>query len=296
MDDPAPTRLPSLDGLRALDAAVRHGSFERAADELAITASAVAKRVAAVEALLGTTLIDRGGRSLTATAAGLEYLRPVRAALELLAAIPLHRRRVQRRQTLRIVAPPTFARQLLVPRLQAFTAAHPALELEIVLSIPYLDAAPPPADVLVRHGDPAALGGTVLMHEQVLPLAAPALLARKLPRGRPADLRHWPLLRTPLEPWAPWLRAAGLPQAEPDDGPRFVDLGLTLEAAVAGQGVVLARPSLARRWLEDDAQVAMRRGAGGTTLPPGAGRYLGWRMLAARVERVGLAEAAGMSS
>lgn len=253
MTDPGALRLPSLDGLRALDAAVRHGSFERAAEELAITASAVAKRVATVESLLGTPLLERGGRSLLPTAAGQEYLRPVRAALELLAAVPLHRPQVQRRNRLRVVAPPTFARQILVPRLEAFTGAHPGLELEVMLSIPFLDAALPQAEVLVRHGDPAVLGGTVLMHERVLPLAAPSLLARELPRRSPADLRHWPLLRTPLEPWAPWLRAAGLPEHEPDQGPRLVDLGLTLEAAVAGQGVALARPSLARHWLASGA-------------------------------------------
>lgn len=253
MTDPGALRLPSLDGLRALDAALRHGSFERAAEELAITASAVAKRVATVESLLGTPLLERGGRTLAPTAAGQEYLRPVRAALELLAAVPLHRAQVQRRDRLRVVAPPTFARQILVPRLQDFTGAHPGLELEVMLSIPFLDAALPQAEVVVRHGDPAVLGGSLLMHERVLPLAAPSLLARELPRRSPADLRHWPLLRTPLEPWAPWLRAAGLPEHEPDQGPRLVDLGLTLEAAVAGQGVALARPSLARHWLASGA-------------------------------------------
>lgn len=249
----ASLRLPSLDGLRALDAAARRGSFERAADELAISASAVAKRVGTVESLLGTVLLERRGRSLVPTAAGQEYLRPVRAALELLAAVPLHRPQVQRRDRLRIVAPPTFAREILVPRLEAFTALRPELELEILLSIPFLEAALPEADVVVRHGDPGILDGTELMHESVWPLAAPSLMARNLPRRKPADLAQWPLLRTPLEPWAPWLRAAGLPEREPDQGPRLVDLGLTLEAAVAGQGVALARPSLARRWLASGA-------------------------------------------
>jgi LysR family transcriptional regulator, glycine cleavage system transcriptional activator len=83
----------------------------------------------------------------------------------------------------------------------------------------------------------------------VLPLAAPALLHR-LPALRvPADLAHAPLLRTPLEPWAPWFKAAGLDWTEPTSGPKLVDLGMTLEAAVCGQGVVLGRPSLARTWL-----------------------------------------------
>lgn len=245
-------RLPSIDGLRAFEAAARLGTFERAADELHVTASAVAKRVATVEDLLGTDLFTRTGKALALTASGREYLEQVRQALALLTAMPQHRRSRQRLRTLRISTPPTFARQILVPALGGFTRAHPQLELEVVLSVPYLDHAPQAAEVEVRHGDPRVLGGTVLMDDVVLPLAAPALLD-ELQLQQPADLADAPLLRTPIEPWAPWFRAAGLPWPEPERGPRLVDLGLTLEAAVSGQGIALGRPSLARRWLEGGA-------------------------------------------
>jgi LysR family glycine cleavage system transcriptional activator len=248
-------RLPSIDGLRAFDAAARLGTFERAAAELHVTASAVAKRVGTVEELLGTALFTRTGKALALTAAGREYLEQVRAALGLLTAMPQHQRSRQRVQKLRVSTPPTFARQILVPQLQGFTSAHPQVELEIVLSIPYLDHAGAEADVEVRHGDPQALGGTVLMDDVVLPMAAPALL-QSLQLKTPADLARAPLLRTPIEPWAPWFRAAGLDWPEPERGPRLVDLGLTLEAAVSGQGVVLGRPSLARRWLDSGILVA----------------------------------------
>ncbi|NML14778.1 LysR substrate-binding domain-containing protein [Azohydromonas caseinilytica] len=249
-------RFPSIDGLRAFEAAARLGTFEKAAEELAVTASAVGKRIATVEELLGTPLFQRGPR-LSLTPAGKEYLTHVRAALGLLAAAPQHRRHARRVQRLRVSTPPTFARQILVPELPAFTEAHPRVELEVVLSIPFLDDGGSDADVQVRHGDAAAVGGTVLMHDVVLPVAAPSLLAR-LPRLRtPADLAHAPLLRTPLEPWAPWFAAAGLPWPEPDEGPRLLDLGLTLEAALGGQGVALARPSLARAWLENGALIPL---------------------------------------
>jgi DNA-binding transcriptional LysR family regulator len=69
----------------------------------------------------------------------------------------------------------------------------------------------------------------------------------------PASLRDAPLLRTPLEPWAPWFAAAGLDWPEPAQGTKLVDLGLTLEAAVSGQGIALGRPSLARHWLASGA-------------------------------------------
>ena len=256
-------RLPSLDGLRAVDAAARLGSFERAAEGLAITASAVAKRVAAVEGLLGTPLFLRNGRTLQPTPACLDYLPPVRAALALLAQMPQHQRPHARARRLRISAPPTFARLVLVPALEDFSRAHPGIDIEVVLSIPFLDNpahSAPQADVAVRHGDAAALGGTVLMHDVVLPVAAPALLQRLGWAGaatQPADLARAPLLRTPVEPWAPWFRAAGLPWPEPEQGPLLVDLGLTLEAALGGQGVALARPALARRWLGDGSLVPL---------------------------------------
>lgn len=250
MPPPPDVRFPSIDGLRAFDAAARLGTFERAADELAITASAVSKRVAAVEELLGTALFSRTGKTLALTATGKEYLAQVRGALGLLAAMPQHQRVAQRRQRLRVATPPTFARQVLVPQLESFTAAHPEVELEVVLSIPFLDTQPADADVVVRFappgGDPAC---DVLMHDRVLPLAAPSLLALLAPLRQPADLLDAPLLRTPLEPWLPWFQAAGLAAAEPTAGPKLVDLGLTLEAAVSGQGIALGRPSLARHWL-----------------------------------------------
>ncbi len=246
----ADLRFPSIEALRAFEAAARLGSFERAADELAVTASAVGKRIATLEDLLGAALLARGGRALTLTALGKEYLGQVRAALGLLAAVPLHQRARQRRRTLRVSAPPTFSRHVLVPALPAYTAAHPEVELEIVLSIPFLqDGSAVEADVEVRHGPPGSPGMALLMDEAVLPAASPALIARHGRPRLPGDLAGWPLLRTPVEPWQPWLRAAGLDWPEPAEGPRLVDLGLTLEAALAGQGVALVRPSLARGWL-----------------------------------------------
>jgi DNA-binding transcriptional LysR family regulator len=251
---PADIRWPTLDGLRAFEAAARLASFERAADELHITASAVSKRVAVLEDGVGAALFVRGARGLSLTEAGRDYLGPVSHVLELLAAMPQHRRGAATRQRLRVCVPPTFARQVLVPRLASFTAAHAAIELELLLSLPQLDMAATEADVEVRFGQAGT--GTPLLAERVLPLATPALAARLGRHPLPAALAGVPLLRSPLEPWTPWFRAAGLPWPEPEAGPRLADLGLVLEAALAGQGVALARPSLARTWLASGALVA----------------------------------------
>jgi DNA-binding transcriptional LysR family regulator len=246
------TRLPSLDALLAFEAAARLGSFEAAGTELALTASAVAKRLAGLEERLAQPLLNRGARGLSLTAAGHEYLPQVRQALALLQAMPLHQRALQRRERLRVSSTPTFARELIVPALPGFTAMHPQVELELTLSVPLLAEGDAGADLEIRHG--AVPGdiepGQVLLRDRLTPLAAPALLARFPPLREPADLLALPLLRTPLQPWSPWLRAAGLPEAaEPDEGPRLVDLGLTLAAALAGHGAVLARLSLARHKL-----------------------------------------------
>jgi len=253
-------RFPSIEGLRAFEAAARLGSFERAAEGLSITASAVSKRVATLEDLLGAPLFSRGAKTLALTPIGKEYLGQVSVALGVLAAMPLHQKTVQRLQRLRVSAPPTFARQILVPNLEQFSAKHPGIELEVVLSIPYLDAGHNDADVQVTFAEdlPASdsAGPEPLMRDVVTPMVAPSLLERLAPLRSPSDLSHAPLLRTPLEPWMPWFTAAGLSWAEPTQGPRLVDLGLTLEAAVCGQGVALARPGLALHWLASGALVA----------------------------------------
>jgi LysR family transcriptional regulator, glycine cleavage system transcriptional activator len=254
---PEPVRLPSLDGLRAFEAAARLGSFERAADELHLTASAIGKRVAVLEELLGTTLVQRGARALALTAAGSDYLAQVAPLLAQLLALPQHRRGGAAPERLRVCVPPTFARQVLVPNLEAFTSAHPAVELELQLSLPQLDLAATDADVELRFG--RAASGRPLLREQVLPMATPALRSRLPGLDEPAALQGLPLLRSPLEPWAPWFAAAGLAWPEPASGPRFADLGLLLEAAVAGQGVALLRPSLARHALDGGALVPMSR-------------------------------------
>ncbi len=256
-------RFPPIDALRAFEAATRLGAFDKVAVELAVSASAVSKRVSALEHLLGTALFDRNGRHLALTAAGKEYAEQVRAVLNQLAAIGLHQRAVQSIARLRVLAPPTFAREVLVPRLKAFSDAWPDAEIEIVVAIPYLDLAVPEADIAVSFGPPGIAES--LLFEPVFAVAAPALV-RQFGLKRPADLVRKAadaedtgtvrLIRCPLEPWRPWFSAAGIEAPEPTRGVKFVDLGLSLEAAASGQGVALARMSLAARWIARGELVA----------------------------------------
>jgi DNA-binding transcriptional LysR family regulator len=246
-------RFPSIEGLRAFEATARLGGFEPAAASLNVSASAVGKRINALEDLLGVCLLIRSSNNkpFSLTSAGKEYLSQVSEALALLAAMPLHSRSAQRRSRLSITAPPTFARQILVPALPAFTQAHPQLELELLLSTPFLDEFAPPADVEIRMG--ADADEQILMRDRITPMAAPGLLLGLTLPLRAADLAGLALLRSPLEPWQPWFQAARLDWPEPEQGTRYVDLGLTLEAAACGQGVVLGRLSLAATLLQSQA-------------------------------------------
>ncbi|MCT6033357.1 LysR family transcriptional regulator [Pseudomonas aeruginosa] len=239
MLNPDDFRFPSIEALQAFEAAARLGTFERAAELLSITGSAASKRVSGLEGMLGVSLLQRDGRSLALTSHGREYLEQIAPILAQLAAVPLHRRQVQRQQRLTLRTPPTFARQILIPRLASFAEACPEIELEILLSSPSDGQDLPLADVEVRGDSHGVAAGERLLEERVLPLAG------------------LPLLRSPLEPWQPWFRVAGLDWPEPCAGPRLLDLGMTLEAAANGQGVALARPSLARAWLAEGRLVVL---------------------------------------
>lgn len=256
MRGPSPSkdvRLPPLAAIQAFEAAARLGSFERASEELFVTASAIGKRIAALEALLDVTLFIRSSRGATLSSAGREYLEQVRTALDLLSDASLHKRGEPKLEPLRVVSTPTFARQVLIPYLPGFTAAHPEVELEIMLSIPYLDIMPPNADVWVRFGSGKypGLNARQLTADPVFAVCAPGYRIEHGPFERPADLARAQLLRCPMEPWRPWLAAAGLDWPEPSRGVWLVDLGMMLAAARAGQGIALTRRTLAAEWLDE---------------------------------------------
>lgn len=241
-------RLPPLHCLQAIEAVARLGSVVAAADELCVTASAISHRLRQLEVWLGQPLIARP-QPLTLTAHAVQYAMAARAALAGLEALPPPRADTSRR--LLVAVPPTFARNILVPRLAAFTESQPDIELELQLTIPLLDVKAGEADVEVRYGGGQyadAGGPELLLAEPVFPVAAPTYIARTGPFETPAALRKAHLLRSPLEPWRPWFAAAGLDWPEPAQGVQFNDLGLLMEAAVAGQGIALGRRTIIRHW------------------------------------------------
>lgn len=253
--------VPPLHLLLAFEACARHASFARAAAELNVTPSAVSHRIRDLEDNVGEPLFVRRGRKVELTIAGGRYLDDVREALDRLSRLARPKLGDRARERLRIVSTPTFARQLLAPRLAAFCAAHPALDTELSLSIPFSDVKAGDGDVEIRLCDreAAGSGATRLFDETVFPVASAAYARKLAPRGAVAveDIAGAELLRNPRESWRAWFAAAGLQVAEPKTGPLFNDLGLLVEAAAQGQGVALARSVLSRAWLESRAVVRL---------------------------------------
>jgi DNA-binding transcriptional LysR family regulator len=244
--------IPPIHCLAAFEAAARRGSFERAAEELSVSQSAVSHRVRTLEKQLDTRLFERLDRGVRLTLAGREYLEVVRGALRALAEYPGHQRgRRAKPRMLRLGVPPAFAREALVPALGEFQARHPQAALELVVSIPFSEARAGDTDIDVRFGSGDYADGDVslLLNEPCFPLCAPDY-ARRLGLAAPRDLARAILLRCPFDPWKPWFDAAGLDWPEPESGPRYNDAGMMVEAAAAGQGVALGTPRLVARWVK----------------------------------------------
>jgi DNA-binding transcriptional LysR family regulator len=243
-------RLPPLHCLQALEAVARRGAVVDAAEELHVTPSAISHRLRQLESWLGRPLIARA-QPLTLTAYAAQYANAAREALVVLAGLPQPASAA--RTQLRVAVPPTFARNILVPRIASFTQAHPQIELELNLTIPLLDVKAGESEVEVRFGAGQyadADGVELLLADPVFAVASPAYLERVGAPAKPADLARLTLLRSPLEPWRSWFEAAQLAWPEPSTGVQFNDVGLLMEAAVAGHGVALARRTIVAQWLE----------------------------------------------
>lgn len=238
-----PHSLPPLRSLQAFEAAFRHQSYSRAADELGVTHGAISHRIRELEAFHGHRLFLRTGNEMVPTAAARQLVPQVREALEILhRAFP---RITGKRRTLRISVLPSFASRWLVPRLRAFRDAHPAIAVELDARLDHAKIGPDGVDAAIRYGDGdwPNLRAERIATETLFAVCAPEYRDRSGLSG-PADLERCVLLRHSWQPWTPWLQAAGSQLADPRDGPVFADAGLLIEAAAAGEGIALARSLL----------------------------------------------------
>lgn len=240
-------KLPSTQALNCFEAAARHQSFTRAAQELNLTQGAVSRQVAVLEAFLGVPLFKRTQHGMVLTPAGADYARHVRQRLDALErdAVELMGRRGQG-DSLTLAAVPTFATRWLIPRLPGLAAEQPDLLVHIeTRTRPFLftDTG---IDAAIWAGTPqqrqqwAGTQATHLMDEDVLPVCSPHLL-RIRQAVTPDELAEMPLLQQATRPeaWRQWFDAQGVNAPRAMAGPRYEQFSMQAAAAISGLGVAL---------------------------------------------------------
>lgn len=239
-------RLPPLNALRAFEVAARHNSFTGAARELRVSHAAVSRHVRSLEARLGVTLFRRAKRGVELTEDGLRYLKAVSAAFEAIAEATeaLAKPKDVR---VRISVEPAFAGRWLIRRLGRFQATHPDIDVVLDASPRLVDLTRDEADLTIRYGQ----GGWPGVRQDLLaPSRIFAVGRKELRRGRrtafaPDELRAFVLLHEDDGGlWRRWFSAAGIQDAAVNRGPRILETGLAIDAAVAGQGIALADEAL----------------------------------------------------
>jgi LysR family transcriptional regulator, glycine cleavage system transcriptional activator len=240
-------QLPQLNALKAFEAAARHESFTRAAAELFVTQGAVSHQVKALEQELGLKLFNRERQRLVITEAGRDYLNVVRDAFD---RIALGTERLLQRQNsgvLTVSTSPDFAAKWLVHRLGHFVEAHAEIDLRVSASLHHVDFAREEVDLAVRHGegDWPGLDAVMLGAEQLFPVCSPKLLSGKRGPVKLTDLLKFPLIHTgDRGHWARWLAAAGVDDKVAIHGPVLNRDAISIDAAINGQGIALARTTL----------------------------------------------------
>jgi len=241
-------RLPPLNALKAFEAAARHESFTRAAEELCVTQGAVSHQVKALETELALKLFNRERQRLIITEAGRDYLSVVRDALDRIAIGT--ERLLQRQNTgvLTVSTSPDFAAKWLVHRLGHFAEAQTGIDLRVSATLHHVDFAREEVDMAVRHGDGSwpGLETVQLSAEQLFAVCSPKLLSGRRRLEKPADILRFPLIHLDSRAdWTKWLRGVGIDDADATHGPVLNQASMVIDAAINGQGVALARTTLA---------------------------------------------------
>lgn len=252
--------LPSLLSLQAFEAAARHGSFTRAAEELHVTQGAVSRQVQALEEFLGLPLFHRVRKRIGLTAAGEAYRNRVRTALDRLDAATLELRAFKGAGgVLNLAILPTFGTKWLIPRIPRFTARHPEVLVNFSTRIHAFDFEEEDLDAAIHYGDGHWAGARVdpLMDEEVEVVCSPELARRNEVR-QPADLAGQTLLQISSRPhgWESWLQAAGLPTVDGGRGPRFEHHLMVIQAAQAGLGFAVLPTFLVEEELRQGSLVS----------------------------------------
>jgi LysR family glycine cleavage system transcriptional activator len=270
------TRLPSLNGLRAFEAAARHLSFTNAAAELNVTQTAISHQIRRLEEELGIRLFVRQNRALALTPEARDYLPGVRAAFNDLRLATDRVLRKDNDHVLTVSTLASLAAKWLLPRLSAFQEAHPGIDVRITTSTALVDFRSGDVDAAIRYGRGQwpGLRADWLMADQLFPVCSPALLTGDRPLRSPEDLAYRTLLHSSAgydADWRLWLTAAGLPaNISKQPGLTFDLVLMTVQAAIDGIGVAIGRTSFVEADIAKGRLVVPFK----ITLPADAGFYL----------------------
>jgi DNA-binding transcriptional LysR family regulator len=232
-------RLPSLNALRAFEAAARHCSVTRAADELAVTPGAVSRQIRVLEDGLGLALFLRGPAGLAPTEAGRVLLGACGNALDGLEAGVAEARRAAGTRPISVGAYAFFASRWLIPRWGRLRAAEPGLDLVLTTSADPLELVPGRFDAVIAVADDRPRPGfwtRPLLPIEMVPVCAPALAQAPFRWDRQVLLHS----RQRPRDWARWLAAQGIEGVDAAAGPAFESISLAIDAAREGLGVALA--------------------------------------------------------
>jgi len=239
-------KIPSTQALACFEAAARHESYTRAAEELAMSQGAVSRQIAALEGFLGAALFRRTRHGVVLTPCGADYARQTGRLLASLERATQDAAGFQGGGSLSLGAVATFATRWLLPRLPRLAARHPELTVHLeTRTRPFLFA-DTDFDAALYAGTPeqvanwAGASATLLMREDVVPVCSPTL-AGFTPGMPPAALATLPLLQQSTRPqgWRQWFDAAGVMAPDALRGPRYELFSMTAVAAVHGMGLAL---------------------------------------------------------
>jgi LysR family glycine cleavage system transcriptional activator len=268
-------RLPSLNGLRAFEAAARHLSFTLAAGELNVTQTAISHQIRRLEEELGIRLFIRQNRALALTPEARDYLPGVRAAFNDLRLATDRLLRKDDDKVLTISTLASLAAKWLLPRLTDFQESHPGIDVRITTSTSLVDFQRDDVDAAIRYGRGqwAGLRADWLMADELFPVCSPALLRGDRALHVVEDLKDHVLLHTTnnSDDWRLWLTAAGLPtNISKQPGLTFDMTFMTVQAAIDGMGVAMGRTS----YVQDDIAKGRLVVPFRIALPADAGFYL----------------------
>lgn len=257
------TNMPPLTSLRAFEAAARHLSFTRAADELCLTTSAISHQVRNLEEFLGLKLFVRRRRNMSLTDGGARYFNGIKSVFDIITTVTKDVRRGSEKDVLAIrLSLPTFALQWLIPRLHTFQSRYEGIDVRITTSLTPVNLIREDVDIFLSRGHARSddLDDQLIMEEELVAVCAPRVLKKRDSGGDGSDDNGLSRIVADSRPelWQVWSRSA-IDKVLVEDSPslHFEHTYLAIRAAVGGLGVLAAPKCLVASELAEGTLVKL---------------------------------------